>query len=82
MELTFKLLGTEGGSYVNADVLWVSDFLIDEPAQPLLRQMRLSRLGGTRFYALRIVPEGTPPSHWTAHFDRMSDVAYRQIRRF
>ena len=82
MELTFKLLGTEGGSYVNADVLWVSDFLIDESAQPLLRQMRLSRLGGTRFYTLRIVPEGTPLSHWAAHFDRMSDVAYRQIRRF
>lgn len=82
MELTFRLLGAEGGSYVNADVLWVSDFLIDFPSEPLLRQMRQARQGGTRFYALRIVPEGTAPSQWAAHFDRMSDVAYRLIRRF
>lgn len=82
MELTFKLLGSEGGQYVNADVLWVSDFLINKPAEPLLRQMRQARQQGTRFYGLRIVPEGTPPSEWEGHFDRLSDVAYHVVRRF
>ncbi len=82
MELTFKLLNAEGKNYVNADVLWVSDFLIGKPADDLMTQMRHCRATGTKFYGLRIVPEGTERTGWEPYFDHISDISYRIMSKW
>ena len=82
MDLTFRLLYADGQNYVNADVLWVSDFLIARPAKSLMKQMQDCRATGSRFYGLRIVPEGTERSEWEPYFDHISDVTYRHMSKW
>ncbi len=82
MEATFRLLNGENGKYVNADVLWVSDFLIDKPGDSLMHTMKSFRETGTRFYGLRIVPKGEERSGWEPYFDKISDVEYQITRKY
>lgn len=82
MDLMFELLDNNGDRYVNADVLWVSDFLIPYPDASYIRRMDSYRKTGTRFYGLRIVPEGTKPGNWEPEFDHIYPVTYRQLRRY
>lgn len=82
MELMFKLLDNNGNRYVNADVLWVSDFLIPCPDNSYIRQMESYRKTGTRFYGMRITPQGTKKTEWEPEFDKIYDVTYRELRRY
>lgn len=82
MQLMFKLLDNGGTPYVNADVLWVSDFLIPYPDMSYIHQMADFRKTGTRFYGLRIVPEGMKQTEWLPLFDKIYDITYRILRRF
>lgn len=82
MNLMFKLLDNGGDHYVNADVLWVSDFLIPYPDVSYIRRMESYRKTGTRFYGLRIIPDGTKPTEWTTQFDHIYQIIYRELRRY
>lgn len=55
--------------YMNADVLWVSDFKFPLVEASLLREMRDVRDEGTRFYGLQ-VGNGVSTS-WGRYFDRI-----------
>ena len=82
MKLMFLLLDNSGNHYVNADVLWVSDFLIPYPDSSYIRQMENYRKTGTRFYGMRIVPQGTKPTEWEAVFDHIYPITYRELKRY
>ena len=82
MELMYDLLDNEQGNYLNADVLWVSDFLIPLPDRNYLSRMKKYRQTGTRFYGMRIVPEGTKDTEWTPIFDKIFPITYRPLRRY
>ena len=82
MNLMFQMLDNNGNHYVNADVLWVSDFLIPYPDDSYIRRMESYRKTGTRFYGMRIVPEGTKPTEWEPKFDHIYPITYRQLRRY
>lgn len=82
MAQTFSLLDHEGQHYVNADVLWISDFLIPMPERTYLDKMRGYRQTGTRFYGLQIMPEGTKSEDWTPLFDRIYHIDFRILRKY
>ena len=82
MAQTFYLLDSEGQHYVNADVLWISDFLIPMPGHDHLMRMHAYRQTGTRFYGLQIMPEGTKSEDWTPLFDRIYHINYRILRKY
>ena len=82
MNLMFQLLDNNGDRYVNADVLWVSDFLIPYPDTSYIQRMKSYRKTGTRFYGMRIVPEGTKSTEWEPDFDHIYPITYRQLRRY
>lgn len=82
MNLMFQLLDNSGDHYVNADVLWVSDFLIPYPDSSYIKRMNSYRQTGTHFYGLRILPEGTKGKDWEPEFDHIYSVSYRQLRRY
>lgn len=82
MKLMFELLNNSGNRYVNADVMWISDFLIPYPDSQYIRLMKDHRQTGTRFYGMRIVPEGTKDTEWTPLFDKIYDIRYRELRRY
>lgn len=81
MDATFQLLESSEG-YINADVLWISDFLIPLPEQAVLDKMKDYRRTGTRFYGLCIRPAGEKGSQWSSLFDKIYTVEYRMIRRY
>lgn len=78
LEKTFELLESDP-SYQNADVLWITDFLIPLPEKSLLRKMQKMRNEGTRFYGFQI---GEEPNQWAPYFDHIYKVRYRIPRRF
>lgn len=80
IEATFQLL--DSGDYVNADVLWISDFLIPLSSRPDLDKIKEYRKTGTRFYGLCIRPKGEKGSDWTPVFDKIYDIEYRIIRKY
>ena len=82
MNLMFQLLDNNGDRYVNADVLLVSDFLIPYPDTSYIQRMKSYRKTGTRFYGMRIVPEGTKSTEWEPDFDHIYPITYRQLRRY
>lgn len=81
MDLMFNLLDNDA-NYINADVLWMSDFLIPMPPRHYMQQLNECRKTGTRFYAMEIMPEGADKSKWSDVFDRMFRVDYRVVRRY
>ena len=65
MTQMFDLLDNDGLHYVNADVLWITDFLIPDPPQQLLSRFREYKETGTRFYGIRIVrDDDKEPNAW------------------
>lgn len=82
MDQMFALLDDGNGKYMNADVLWVSDFLIPFPDTSYLSKIKTYRQTGTRFYGMRIMAEGAHDTEWTPYFDRIFPVTYRQLRRY
>lgn len=81
MDLLFCLLEKDT-NYVNADVLWMSDFLIPEPPASYMLRMKDFRSTGTRFYAMEIMPEGSDKSKWENAFDKMFRIGYQIVRRY
>ncbi len=82
MNATYQMLDNDGDAYVNADVLWISDFLMPLPNPDMLAKMKLYRRTGTRFYGLCIRPQGENDTEWTPYFDHIFPVNYRVLRKY
>lgn len=79
LTLTFELLGDGNGRYMNADVLWITDFLIPSTTEDLMRRFKEYQATGTKFYGFKI---GLGDTEWSQYFDKIYEVHYRQPRRF
>ena len=83
MTQMFDLLDNDGLHYVNADVLWITDFLIPDPPQQLLSRFREYKETGTRFYGIRIVrDDDKEPNSWKEYFNQIYSIRYRPLRRY
>lgn len=83
MAMMFDLLDNDGLRYVNADVLWITDFLIPAPSQNMLARLKEYRDTGTRFYGIRIVHEDDgKPNLWDAYFNKIYTIRYRPVKRY
>ena len=78
LEATFRLL-KEGKEYMNADVLWVSDFKIPHSSPALMEEIRRYREAGTHFYGLQI---GITENEWAPFFDRIYRAEYIPSRQY
>lgn len=65
--------------YINADVLWITDFRIPKTTESLLKQMANYRKEGTRFYGLQI---GMAENSWEKYFDHIYKVSFDVSRQF
>ena len=73
----------DGLHYVNADVLWITDFLIPDPPQSMLARFKEYRDTGTRFYGIRIVrDDDKEPNTWKNYFNQIYTIKYRPLRRY
>ena len=83
MNQMFELLDNDGLHYVNADVLWITDFLIPDPPQQQLSRFREYKETGTRFYGIRIVrDDDKEPNAWKEYFNQIYTIRYRPLRRY
>ena len=83
MKQMFELLDNDGLHYVNADVLWITDFLIPDPPQSMLARFKEYRDTGTRFYGIRIVrDDDKEPNTWNNYFNQIYTIKYRALRRY
>ena len=78
LEATFRLL-KEGKEYINADVLWVSDFKIPHSSPAFMEEIRRCREAGTHFYGLQI---GITDNEWAPFFDRIYRAEYTPLRNY
>lgn len=65
--------------YMNADVLWISDFKIPLSSVALTGKMQEYREADTRFYGLQI---GIAENEWAPFFDRIYRVGYTPSRHY
>ena len=72
LDATFKLLESNP-EYINADVLWVTDFVMDLVSEDRLEKLQTLRSEGTRFYGLRI---GLNQHPWEPYFDHIKTIGY------
>ena len=82
MNATYQMLDNDGNGYMNADVLWISDFMMPLAAPNMLDKMKEYRRTGTRFYGLCIRPQGENGNEWTPYFDHIYPVEYRIMKRY
>ena len=83
MNQMFDLLDNDGLHYVNADVLWITDFLIPDPPQSLLSRFKEYRETGTRFYGIRIIRDDDKAENtWKNYFNEIYTIKYRPLRRY
>lgn len=83
MKQMFDLLDNDGLHYVNADVLWVTDFMIPNPPQSMLDRFREYRETGTRFYGIRIIRDDDKQENvWKDYFNEIYTIKYRPLRRY
>ncbi len=83
MKLMFELLDNDGLRYVNADVLWITDFLIPDPPQWMFDKLKEYRETGTRFYGLRIIRDDDKQENvWKPYFNQIYTIKYRPLRRY
>ena len=78
LNLTFHLLDNGDDRYMNADVLWITDFLIPRTADNLMKKFKEYQATGTKFYGFKI---GMGESDWDKYFDKVYEIHYRQPRR-
>ena len=78
LNLTFLLLDNGNDRYMNADVLWITDFLIPRTADNLMKRFKEYQATGTKFYGFKI---GMGESDWNKYFDKIYEIHYRQPRR-
>jgi uncharacterized protein with von Willebrand factor type A (vWA) domain len=79
LNLTFYLLDNGDDRYMNADVLWITDFLIPRTTEDLMERFKDYQATGTKFYGFKI---GQGQSNWDKYFDKIYEVHYRQPRRY
>ena len=83
MNQMFDLLDNDGLHYVNADVLWITDFLIPDPPQSMLARFKEYRETGTRFYGIRIIRDDDKAENtWKEYFNEIYTIKYRPLRRY
>lgn len=84
MDALFSLLENEGKPYVNADVLWITDFMIPQPPASMLERIKAFRDTGTRFYGLCIIHEQDKGSDnsWQPYFNKIYTISYRPVRKY
>lgn len=78
LKLTFALLDNGKDRYMNADVLWISDFQIPRATGGLLEHINDYRATGTKFYGFMI---GSEETNWRKYFDKIYEVHYEQPRK-
>ena len=79
LNLTFYLLDNGEDKYMNADVLWITDFLIPRTTEDLMKRFKEYQQTGTKFYGFKI---GQGETNWDQYFDKVYEIHYRQPRRF
>jgi uncharacterized protein with von Willebrand factor type A (vWA) domain len=79
LRLTFALLDDGGNRYMNADVLWVTDFLIPRTTQELMERFQEYKESGTRFYGFQI---GEGENNWEKYFDHIYRIHYVRPRMY
>jgi uncharacterized protein with von Willebrand factor type A (vWA) domain len=79
LNLTFYLLDNGEDRYMNADVLWITDFLIPRTTEDLMKRFKEYQQTGTKFYGFKI---GQGVSNWDRYFDKIYEIHYRQPRKF
>ena len=78
LETTFRLLESHR-KYMNADILWISDFKIPLSTPELIRKMQEYRKADTRFYGMQI---GIGEHEWASFFNHIYRVEYTSNRRY
>lgn len=78
LEASLRLLGSSK-NYMNADVLWISDFKIPMSSPHLIDRMKECREADTRFYGLQI---GIADNEWAPFFDRIYRIGYTPSRHY
>ena len=79
LNLAFYLLDNGEDKYMNADVLWITDFLIPRTTEDLMKRFKEYQQTGTKFYGFKI---GQGETNWDQYFDKVYEIHYRQPRRF
>lgn len=77
LEKIFSLLETSP-NYMNADILWVTDFRIPPVSAALIEKMRQYQSENTKFYGLQI---GKAEHNWHQHFDEIVSLGYEPPKR-
>ena len=72
---TIKEMAANG----DADVLWITDFLIPRTTKELMERFKDYQKTGTRFYGFKI---GFGESDWDKYFDKIYEIHYKQPRRY
>ena len=78
LQAIFRLLQSKK-EYMNADVLWISDFKIPLSVPELTDQMLEYRKVDTHFYGLQL---GIAENEWSPFFDRIYRIDYTPSRRY
>lgn len=78
MQKTFELLESDA-RFVNADVMWITDFRIPPVADKLIQHWHKLHSEGTRFYGLQI---GMADHNWHQHFDEIARIGYVPGRNY
>lgn len=78
LQTTFRLLQSSK-EYMNADVLWISDFKIPLSLSELTDKMQEYQKADTHFYGLQL---GIAENEWTPFFDRIYRIGYTPSRRY
>ena len=79
LNLVFWLLDNGEDRYMNADVLWITDFLIPRTTEELMRKFREYQKTGTKFYGFKI---GQGETNWDRYFDKVYEIHYKLPRRY
>ena len=79
LNMAFALLDNGDDRYMNADVLWITDFLIPRTTEDLMRRFKEYQKTGTRFYGFKI---GEGKSNWEQYFDKIYEIHYRPPRMY
>ena len=79
LNMVFALLDNGSDRYMNADVLWITDFLIPRTTEDLMRRFKEYQKTGTRFYGFKI---GEGHSNWNLYFDKIFEIHYRPPRMY
>lgn len=78
----YELLDNDGKRYVNADVLWITDFLIPMADHSMLSRLDSYRHTGTKFYGMQITSEESGHNEWERFFDHIYHIHYRTLHRY